>query len=62
MLNNNVALAAATHAPAMVAEIISTYRGILGQYDMLKPFPPEAREQLERCNFWTSVAAVQASR
>jgi len=58
--NNNVALAAATHTAYVVQEIISTYRGMLQQYDMLKPFPPEARENLERCQFWYAVAALQA--
>lgn len=59
---NNVATVAASTNPAAVQEIISTYRGVLAQYDMLKPFPPKAREQLERCNFWQAVANVQAGR
>lgn len=57
-----VILAASTHTPSVVAEIISTYRGILGQYDVMKPFPASARTALEQCNFWQSVATLQAGR
>lgn len=62
-MNANINTTAASINPSTVLEIVSTYRGILSQYDMMKPFPAEARESLERSlNFWQAVANLQAAK